>query len=326
MTKIDNLIKKVKANPKKKIILAEGEDIRVLRAASFLSSNDLANIILIGNQQKIELMSKENKINLINIAIIDPNNIDLSKYIEVLKDINVSEDIVKDNLSLSCLMLVLNEVDGVVAGAKYKSAEVMKNGLKIVKPKTKETLVFSFFAMQLNNQEFGDNGFFIFADCGMNISPTSEDLAKISIETAKIAKNIFDMEPKIALLSHSTYGSAINEKSLKIKNVLEIVKEKNKDLIIDGEIQLDAAIIPEVYKIKCPGSPLQGKANILIFPDVDSGNIGYKLVERLADAKAIGPLCHGFSKPLNDLSRGCDVEDIINAVLVTITQGIENEF
>lgn len=332
MTKIDNLIEKAKRNPNKKIILAEGEDLRVLKAACFLTSKDLADMILIGNTENIEVLAEKNNLTLNDIKIIDPNLINQIKYVEFLKkrisnldELSIKE-MVKDNLSLACSMLCLNEADGVVAGAQYKSAAVMKAGLKIVKPKTKDTLVSSFFAIQLDNKNFGDDGFFLFADCGMNLSPSSEELAEIALSTAEVAINIFDMEPKIALLSHSTYGSAINEKSLKIKKALEIVNNKKKDLIIAGEIQLDAAIVPEVSLIKCPDSPLQGKANILIFPDVDSGNIGYKLVERLANAKAIGPLCRGFSKPLNDLSRGCHVEDIINAVLVTINQGEDNGF
>lgn len=322
---IEKIIEKAKQN-KKRIILTESNDNRVLEAAEVCYKENIADIILIGNKENI----LKNDPLLNNIEIIDPNNYELTeKYINDLfllrKDKGLTieqakELILNDYMYFACMLVLDNKADGIVSGACHSTGNTLKPALQLLKTKENEKLVSSFFLMEVPNCEYGLNGTFIFADCGLNQNPTSEELACITIQSANSFQKLTEKEPYVALLSHSTKGSAKHNNVDKVINTLNIIKEINPNYKIDGELQLDAAIVPEVAKIKAPNSIVAGKANVLIFPDLDSGNIGYKLVERLANAKAYGPLTQGIKFPVNDLSRGCSVEDIIGVVAITVIQ------
>ncbi len=212
------------------------------------------------------------------------------------------------------------KADGLVSGAIHSTSDTLRPALQILKTSSNTKLVSAFFIMVVPNCEYGNNGLFIFADSGLNENPTAEQLSEIAISSSKSYKQLIGNDPKVAMLSYSTYGSAKSELTQKIIDATNLVKEKEPDLLCDGELQLDAAIIPEIAKSKAPQSPLNGKANILIFPDLNSGNIGYKLVQRLAKAESYGPLCQGISKPVNDLSRGCDSKDIAGVIAITAVQ------
>ena len=307
---IDKLCESAK-KIKKTIVLPEGEEERNIEAASIAAKEGIANIILLGNPKIINQKALELNVNIDSIKIIDINNFEhidefANELYELRKNKGVTlEDaykLLKDPIYFGVMMAKLNYVDGVVSGAIHATKDLLKPAMQIIKTKEGTSLVSSFFIMETNKKELGSNGIFLFADCGVNPNPNEQELADIAIQTAKSAKELLNIEPKVALLSFSSKGSAEHELIDKVRHAYDIVKEKEPNLIIDGEIQVDAAIIPEVAQLKSPNSPLKGNANILIFPDLQAGNIGYKLVERLADATAIGPICQGFAKPVNDLS------------------------
>lgn len=326
MNIIDKLIIDAKKDIKT-IILPETNDIRVLTAASKV---DFANIILIGKEKEInELCEKEN-INIENTTIIDPENYDktndlINAFYELRKKkgmtLENAEEILKTNyLYFGCMLVKSGYADGLVAGACTTSSDVLRAALQTVKTATDTKLVSSFFIMELENKELGENGIFIYSDCGLNINPTAEELVEIAYSSEKSFKQLIGATPKVAMLSHSSYGSSKSDDVTKVQTATKMFKEKYPDVLLDGELQLDAAIIPEIAKSKAPNSPLKGNANVLIFPNIDSGNIAYKITERMANAKAYGPITQGMLKPINDLSRGCNANDIVGAIAITCIQ------
>ena len=322
---IENLKIKVKDN-KKTIVLPESTEERVLKAAEIILKENIANIILIGNKEEIE--SKNIDISL--AKIIDPHNSNLTeKFIEELYQLRKEKGMTKeeakelllnDNMYYACMLVKDNYADGAVSGACHSTSNTLRPALQILKTAPNTELVSSFFLMSIPNCEYGENGTFVFADCGLVQNPTSKELACIAKESADSFRLLIGKEPLVAMLSHSTKGSAKHVDVDKVIEANKIANEQYKEYIIDGELQLDAAIVKEIAKIKSPDSKVAGKANVLIFPDLDSGNIGYKLVERLAKAKAFGPITQGMSKPVNDLSRGSSIEDIVGTILITIIQ------
>lgn len=330
---IDKIIEKAKNN-KKTICLVETDDTRTLEAASIVKKKGFANIILVGNKDNINDLAIENNINLDDISIIDPINSELTnelieKFYEIRKSKGLTyeeaENIIKnDYLYFGDMLVYLNYADGLVAGATHSSSDVLRAALKTVKTSPDSKIVSSFFLMELDNKELGDNGIFIYSDCGMIQNPTSEELVNIAYSSYKTFKKLVGDTPKIAFLSHSTNGSSKCEDVYKVQNAVKIFKEEHPDIISDGELQLDAAIIPSIAKSKYPNSKIQGDANILIFPDLDAGNIAYKITERMAKAKAYGPITQGIRKPINDLSRGCNKDDIVGAIAITCVQANED--
>lgn len=329
MSFIEDIKEKARSNIKK-IILPESEDIRVLNAASQIEKESFAKIILIGNKEKIESIVKENNLSLSTTEIVDPNNFDkFDKYVNDLYElrkakgmtIEQAEELLKTNNTYFATMMVKEgDADGYVSGAAHSTSDTLRPALQILKTSKDAKLVSSFFVMVLKDKEFGENGVMVFSDCGLNQNPNSEELSEIALASSKSFKELIGAEAKVAMLSYSTHGSAHSELTEKVVEATRLVKEKAPELICDGEIQLDAAIIPEVASSKAPDSCLKGKANVLVFPDLNAGNIGYKLTQRLAHAEAYGPLCQGVAKPVNDLSRGCSSEDIIGVVALTAVQ------
>lgn len=328
-----SFIDKIKEEAKKDIktiVLPESEDIRVLEATQTLIKEKIANIILIGDSNTINKTAEENNIDLSGTTIINPNTFDnFSKYANDLYELrknkgmtlNQAKKILKENSRYFAAMMVKEgEADGFVSGASHPTSDTLKPALQILKTAPNTKLVSAFFIMVLPDKNFGEDGVLIFADCGLNEYPDADALSEIAISSAKSYKELIGAEPKVAMLSYSTLGSASSPLTEKVVEATSLLKSKAPDLICDGEIQLDAAIIPEVAKLKAPNSPLKGNSNILIFPDLDAGNIGYKLTQRFGHAEAYGPLCQGTSKPVNDLSRGCSADDIVGVVAITAIQ------
>jgi phosphate acetyltransferase len=324
---------KAKEN-KKTIVLPEGVEDRTIKAASVVLEDDTASIILLGDSASIKSKASMLNVNIDRATIIDPSKYDKKEfYAENLYELRKhkgltlddAKKLLEDNVYFGAMMLKMGDADGMVSGAIHTTADLLRPALQIIKTAPNAKLVSSFFIMMVPNCEYGDNGLLLFADCGLNTNPNAEELADIAIQTSETAKNLCSMEPKVAMLSFSTKGSANDGMIDKVREAYEIVKTKKPDLLIDGELQLDAAIVPEVALRKAPDSKVAGHANILIFPDLNAGNIGYKLVERFAKAQAIGPLCQGFAKPVNDLSRGCSSDDIVKSILVTAVQAEMNK-
>lgn len=314
---------------KRKIVLPEGNEERTITAAQRINELGLAHPILIGNRDEIIAKSHELDVDLSGVEIIDPETSEnLGKYIEGFYELRKAkgvtmekaEKIVRDPLYFATMMVKLDDADGMVSGAVHTTGDLLRPGLQIIKTAPGVSCVSSFFIMEVPNSPYGDNGLLFFADCAVNPVPNEEQLASIAIATADNAKHLAKMDPKVAMLSFSTMGSADHEVVDKVRNATNKAKELRPDLNIDGELQLDAAIVPKVAKQKAPGSSVAGNANVLVFPDLQAGNIGYKLVQRFANADAIGPVCQGFAKPINDLSRGCSCEDIVNVVALTAVQ------
>lgn len=314
---------------KKKIVLPEGNEERTMQAAEKIYKLGLAHPILIGNREEILEKAKELDTDLSEVEIIEPGKSDkLEKYVsefyELRKNKGVTmekaEKIVRDPLYFATMMVKLDDADGMVSGAVHTTGDLLRPGLQIIKTAPGVSCVSSFFIMHIPNSEYGVEGILLFADCAVNPMPTEDQLASIAIATAENARNLCKMDPKVAMLSFSTMGSAEHEVVEKVRNATTKAKELRPDLDIDGELQLDAAIVKKVAAQKAPNSKVAGNANVLVFPDLQAGNIGYKLVQRFANAEAIGPVCQGFAKPINDLSRGCNVEDIINVVALTAVQ------
>ena len=228
--------------------------------------------------------------------------------------------LIEEPIYFGMMMLKNGEADGLVSGAAHSTSNTLRPALQILKTAPNTKLVSAFFVMCVPNCEYGEHGTFIYGDSGLNQNPNADELSEIAISSAKSFRSLVEAEPKVAMLSYSTYGSAKSELTEKVIEATKLVKEKAPDLLVDGELQVDAAIIPEVSKSKAPGSPIEGNANVLIFPDLNAGNIGYKLTQRLAKAEAYGPLCQGIAKPVNDLSRGCSADDIVGVVAITAVQ------
>ena len=315
----------------KTILLPEAEEIRTLEATRQVLDEKFANVILIGNKQKVEEKAKENNIDIAGVEIVDPNNSEkYEEYVNLLYELRKNKgmtlekarELVKDTTYFGMLMLKDKEskADGLVSGAVHSTSDTLRPALQILKTKPGTKLVSAFFVMVVPNCDYGENGIFIFGDSGLNENPDADSLSEIAISSSKSFKSLVGKEPKVAMLSYSTKGSAKSELTEKVINATNLVKEKAKDLIVDGELQLDAAIVPEVAKLKAPDSPVKGEANVLVFPNLDAGNIGYKLVQRLGKAEAYGPLCQGIARPVNDLSRGCSSKDIAGVIAITAVQ------
>lgn len=327
-----SFIDDIKARAKqdiKTIILPESNDIRVIKGAEQVLKEGYADIILIGNKEEILNLAKENNIDISNAKIVDP--LKSSKFSQYANDfyelrkakgmtIEKAKETLKDNVFFGMMMVKEGDADGLVSGACHSTADTLRPALQILKTAPGTKLVSAFFLMVVPNCEYGEKGAFVFGDCGLNEYPDPEALSEIAISSSKSFKQLVGAEPRVAMLSYSTYGSAHSPLTDKVVEATKILKEKAPNLIADGELQLDAAIIPEIAASKAPGSVVAGKANTLIFPDLDAGNIGYKLVQRLAKAEAYGPLCQGIAKPVNDLSRGCSSEDIAGVVAITAVQ------
>lgn len=334
MSFIDEIKNRAKEDIKK-IVLPESEDDRTLKATSEVIKQKFADIILIGNKEKILRRAKELDLsNLEEAEIIDPVISDkynefVEKFYELRKNkgitIEKSKEYMLDNIYFGMMMVKQGYADGLVSGAVHSTSDTLRPALQILKTAPETKLVSAFFMMIVPNCEFGENGVFLFSDSGLNENPDSEALSEIAISSSKSFELLVGKEPKIAMLSYSSHGSAKSDLTEKVINATNLVKEKAPELLVDGELQLDAAIIPEVAEYKAKGSPLKGKANVLIFPDLNSGNIGYKLVQRLAKAEAYGPLCQGIAKPVNDLSRGCNSKDIEGVIAITAVQAQEQE-
>jgi phosphate acetyltransferase len=326
---IQRLKEKAKLN-QKTIVLPESSDIRVIEAARQVTNEGFAKVILIGDRK--ELQEIAGNIDLSDITIINPIEYDkydeyVNRLYELRKEkgvtIEKAHELMKNNIYFGTMMVKQNDADGLVAGSTCSSADTLRPALQILKTAPNVKLVSAFFLMIVPNCEYGENGAFIFSDCGLNENPDSEKLSEIAISSAKTWRQLIGTEPKIAMLSYSTLGSANSELTEKVITATNLVKEKMPDLLVDGELQLDASIVPSVASRKAPNSNVAGKANILIFPDLNAGNIGYKLVERLAKAEAYGPITQGIAKPVNDLSRGCKTNDIVGVIAITAVQAIE---
>ena len=328
MSFIDDLKNKAKQNIKT-IILTESENKRVLKAAEQVKKEGFANIILIGNKDEADKLAKENDIDISGIEIIDPEKSEkFEEYANAFYELRKAKGItledakkmLKDNMYFGTMMVKQGDADGLVSGACHSTANTLRPALQILKTAPGTKLVSAFFLMVVPNCKYGENGIFVFGDSGLVENPTPEELSEIAISSSKSFKQLTGKESKVALLSYSTYGSAHSDLTEKVVEATKLLKEKAPDLVCDGELQLDAAIVPEVAASKAPESPIKGQANTLIFPDLNAGNIGYKLVQRLAKAEAYGPLCQGIARPVNDLSRGCSSEDIVGVVAITSVQ------
>lgn len=328
MSFIDEIKEKARQNIKT-IILTESEDKRVLKAAEKVKKEGFANVILIGNEEDAIKLAKENDIDITGIEIINPQTSEKFKeyanaFYELRKakgmTIEKAREMLKDNMYFGTMMVKQGDADGLVSGACHSTANTLRPALQILKTAPGTKLVSAFFLMVVPNCEYGENGIFVFGDSGLVENPTPDELSEIAISSSESFKQLVGKEPKVAMLSYSTHGSAHSELTEKVVEGTKLLKEKMPDLICDGELQLDAAIIPEINASKAPGSPIKGQANTLIFPNLDAGNIGYKLVQRLAKAEAYGPLCQGIAKPVNDLSRGCNSDDIVGVVAITAVQ------
>lgn len=316
---------------KKTIVLAEGEEPRIISAAAKIQAEGIAKIVLIGDPKVIA--AKCPGANLDGVKIIDLNKIDIEPYAQVLYELRKSKGmemdkarkLAKDPLYFGVLMVKRGEADGMVAGSVNATGDVLRPALQIIKTAPGIKTVSSCFIMLLDkDSKYGENGVMVFGDCAVNPNPDSSQLADIAMASADTATAIAGILPRVALLSFSTKGSAKHELVDKVTAALELVKSARPDMQVDGELQADAALVPTVADLKAPGSTVAGKANVLIFPDLQAGNIGYKLVQRLAGAEAIGPICQGFNSPVNDLSRGCSSEDVVNVVAMTALQSAIN--
>lgn len=311
------------------IVLPEGSEPRTLKAARIIKKEDITNITLLGDREEIEKEAANINIDLTGIQIINPKKSDkkeeyAKKLFELRKakglTLDEARNLVEDELYYGTMMVKLNDAQGMVAGAINKTSDVLRPALQIIKTDGFSSSVSGAFIMIVPDCEFGQKGVLVFADCAVNPSPTAKELSEIAYQSAQTADVLIDMDPKVAFLSFSTKGSATDPKAQKVAEALEIARKNHPELVVDGELQLDAAIVPIVAELKAPNSPVAGQANVLVFPDLESGNIGYKLVHRFAKADVVGPILQGLAKPVNDLSRGSNVRDIVNTILVTVLQ------
>ena len=332
MTILEKMTERAKLNPRR-IVLPEGDEPRTLEAANIILKEKIARLILIGDPEVINRMAVEKGYSYIREAVIvnpltDPK---MGEYANLLYELRKAKGMTpeeaakkaQDPLYLGCLMIKNGDADGELAGARGTTADTIRPAFQILKTKPGVKIVSGAFLMLTPAKQLGEDGMLFFADCAVNPCPNAEELAQIAISTAETARVLGGYEPRVAMLSFSTKGSAKHELIDKVTEATRIAKELAPDLNLDGELQADAALIEAVGAKKAPGSPVAGKANVLVFPDLQAGNIGYKLVERFSGADAIGPILQGIAAPVNDLSRGCKVQDIVQMVVITANQAIK---
>lgn len=327
---METIISKIKERAKKSkkvIVLPESEDLRVLKAASVASLEEIANIIVIGNEEKVKETCNSENIDISRVKIVDPENSEYTrgfatKLYELRKAKGMTEEkaneLAHDYIYFGVMLVKENLADGLVCGACHSTADTLRPALQIVKTKKDAKCVSAFFIMEMLNSDYRDA--YIFADSGLVEFPTEEQRAEIAIQSAESCKLLLEEEPEIAMLSYSTKGSAKSESIDSVRASMEMVKERRPDLKIDGELQVDAAVDKEVASLKAKDSTVAGHANVFVFPDLNAGNIGYKLVQRFAKANAYGPITQGLAKPINDLSRGCNAEDVVGVIAITAVQ------
>lgn len=331
MNLIEQIIERAKAD-KQRIVLPEGTEKRTLQAANQLIKDGVAEIILIGNPQEIHSLAKQFELpNIEKAVIIDPKNHDKKQtYIDLLVELRKTKGMtpekaaafVEDPLYLACLMIKNGDADGEIAGAQNTTGDVLRPALQIIKTSPGVNVVSGAFLMFTQTPQYGENGTLVFADCAVMPNPTAEELASIAVASAETARSIVGVEPRVAMLSFSTKGSAQHEMVDKVAQATELAKKIAPELCIDGELQADAALVASVGEQKAPGSTVAGKANVLVFPTLEAGNIGYKLAQRLGNTEAVGPILQGMAAPVNDLSRGCSVDDIYKMVAIAANQAI----
>ncbi|PBB06377.1 phosphate acetyltransferase [Salimicrobium humidisoli] len=308
----------------KRIVFPEAEDERILTAAGRLGSEGYVRPVLVGNEDEVKQKAETNGVDLSSVDIVDPEtygNMDdmVRRFVERRKGKASEEearDILKDGNYFGTMLVYMNEADGLVSGAVHSTGDTVRPALQIIKTKEGINKTSGVFVMVREEEKY------IFADCAINISPDSQDLAEIAMASADTAA-LFDIDPRVAMLSFSTKGSAVSPETEKVGEALEIVKQQRSDLMIDGEFQFDAAFVPSVAEKKAPDSPLEGKANTFIFPSLEAGNIGYKIAQRLGDFDAVGPVLQGLNQPVNDLSRGCNADDVYKLAIITAAQSVE---
>lgn len=321
-------MKNIAKNNLKTIVLPESTDIRVLEAARKITDEGFANVILLGDRNHLQEIAGNT--NITDITVINPREYEkkeeyINEFYELRKAKGMTpekaRETLENNIYFGTMMIKQGDADGLVAGSVCSTADTLRPALQILKTAPGVKLVSSFFIMQVPNCNMGQDGMFLFADCGLNTNPTADELSEIAISSANTWNKIVGTTPKIAMLSYSSHGSApVTDLTEKVITATNLVKEKMPELLVDGELQLDAAIVPAVASKKSPESSIAGNANILVFPDLNAGNIGYKLVQRLAKAEAYGPITQGIAKPVNDLSRGCSSDDIVGVVAITAVQ------
>ena len=327
---VDQIKEKAKKNLQT-VVLPESYDERMLFAAQKITEQGLANIIILGNPDEVKAAATAKGVNLTGVEVLEPaKSPKLDAYVDELVELRKSKGLTKgeahklltapDNLYYAGMMVRMGDAGGEVAGATGTTGNVLKAAFQTVGTAPGIKTVSSFFLMVTKNPDFGENGIILFADCAVNPNPDAQALAEIAVATARNCVSFLDVPARVAMLSFSTKGSAAHADVDKVLKALEIAKGIDPNLQIDGELQADAALLPKVGEKKAPGSSVAGKANVLIFPDLDAGNIAYKLVERVAGAEAIGPVIQGLAKPVNDLSRGCSVDDIVNVTAITAVQ------
>ncbi|GHT13863.1 phosphate acetyltransferase [Bacteroidia bacterium] len=331
MNLMQSIITKAQAD-KQRIVLPEGNEARTLKAADDLLKDEVADIILIGNPLEIKELAKQSGLRHIDKATII-NPVDHEKkeiYTHLLYDLRKSkgltleqaQKLVEDPLYLGCLIIKNGDADGEIAGARNTTGDVLRPALQIIKTLPGISVVSGAFLMFLQNNSYGSDGVLVFADCAVMPNPNARELAEIAVATAQTTRDLVGVEPTVAMLSFSTKGSAKHELVDKVTEATRIAKEIAPDLLIDGELQADAALVAAVGNSKAPGSPVAGKANVLVFPNLECGNISYKLVQRLGNAEAVGPILQGMAAPVNDLSRGCSADDIYKMAAICANQAI----
>ena len=318
-----NRMKEAARADKKRIVLPEGEDPRTIAAAKTIVEEGLAELVILGDPAKIDVEG---------VTVIDPTSPTAPKheaYAQKFAELRAKKGVTIEQARAQMMnatyygtmMVKMGDADGLVSGACHSTADTLRPALQILKTAPGTKLVSAFMIMCTKTPEFGADGTLVFADCGLNIAPTSDELSEIAIASANSFKTFMgDVEPRVAMLSYSTMGSAGGDTAKKVQEATAFAKEKAPELAIDGDLQLDAAIVPEVAKLKAPGSTVAGSANVLVFPNLETGNIGYKLVQRFGHAEAYGPILQGIAKPVNDLSRGCSADDIVGVVAITAVQ------
>ena len=332
MNLLDQIFERAKNNLQR-IVLPEGTEIRTLKAADIILKEKAAKLILIGNEAEIEKLAAENNLTHLHEAtIVNPEkDANMETYANLLFEIRKNKGmtieearkLAKDPLYLGCLMIKNGDADGELAGARNTTGNVLRPAFQIVKTKPGISVVSGALLMFTPTPQYGENGLLVFADCAVNPNPTASELAEIAVSTAETARNICGFEPKVAMLSFSTKGSAKHELVDKVVEATRLAKAMHPELQIEGELQADAALVPAIGQSKAPGSAIAGHANVLVFPDLQAGNIGYKMVERFSGAQAVGPILQGMAAPINDLSRGCSVDDIVRMITITANQAMK---